>query len=183
MTVNLILQQSRFDFSISLSSLSVSFRHFSLDFSAIYRFVSFSYTHQLQLPSCLLPLHSVPISTSYEIAICFLVHSHTDKAMTTPKASPHSSPLPRRKVPITHHRKKNIKLGISKKQYSMIGLSGAASEKEYIDEYWSSDLKLRTPNERREPSAFTADVMRVANILTLKDDTRPVGGFKFRVFR
>lgn len=65
----------------------------------------------------------------------------------------------------------------------MMGLSGAASEKEYIDEYWSSDLKLRTPNERREPSAFTADVMRVANILTLKDDTRPVGGFKFRVFR
>ncbi len=64
-----------------------------------------------------------------------------------------------------------------------MGQWGAKLESEIgkLDDW--EEVELETPNERRETSAFTADIMHVANILTLKDDTRPVGGFKFRVFR
>ncbi len=67
-----------------------------------------------------------------------------------------------------------------------MGQWGSRPENENVkhgnaDEWY--DVPLEIPNEPREISAFTADVMHVANILTLEDDTRPVGGFKFRVFR
>ena len=42
-------------------------------------------------------------------------------------------------------------------------------------------MQLTQPNEQRESAAFTPDVMRVANILTLKEGTFPVGSFKFKV--
>eukprot|EP00053_Salpingoeca_punica_P009142 m.81944 g.81944 ORF g.81944 m.81944 type:complete len:528 (+) comp14893_c0_seq1:117-1700(+) len=44
-------------------------------------------------------------------------------------------------------------------------------------------VDLDRPNEAREVAAFTPDVQRIANILTLKDGTKPVGSFKFKVFR
>jgi hypothetical protein len=77
-----------------------------------------------------------------------------------------------------------VRLGISRKVFSEMGQSGAAIEKEYAlvsDDWFDSDVHI--PNERREAAAFTPDILRVANVLTLKDDTHPVGGFKFRVFR
>ena len=81
----------------------------------------------------------------------------------------------------------SVQLSITKKQYSQMGLSGSAIETDYAasnveEEAYDVDQR-HAPNERREASAFTPDIMRVANILTLKDDTRPVGGFKFKVFR
>lgn len=81
----------------------------------------------------------------------------------------------------------SVQLSITKKQYSQMGLSGSAIESDYAVSSVEEDAydvdQLHAPNERREASAFTPDIMRVANILTLKDDTRPVGGFKFKVFR
>ena len=70
-------------------------------------------------------------------------------------SSPRASPAVRRKVNAAyHHRKKHVKLGISRKLYSLMGLSGAEIEKEYVepgaDEWY--DVHLHTPNERREPS-------------------------------
>eukprot|EP00047_Mylnosiga_fluctuans_P021272 m.102665 g.102665 ORF g.102665 m.102665 type:complete len:719 (+) comp8830_c0_seq2:8-2164(+) len=90
-----------------------------------------------------------------------------------------------------HGRLAKKKQELSRKMIESMGMWGSRLESENAKSASRAEdyalgghvLDPEVPNEKREPAAFTSDVMHVANILTLKDDTRPVGGFKFRVFR